>query len=286
MNSKTKQLDLMTVKNLVDLFLKEEQETINVLKKQKNNITKAINKINKRLHTSSKSRIFYIGAGTSGRFGVLDASETRPTFSTNIFHAIIAGGKNAIFHAQEGAEDNKKQAIKDLKKFNLTKDDIVICISASGETPYTVSALKFAKKAKALTVGITSNPKSTLSQLVYISISPEIKEEIISGSSRLKSGTAQKIILNMISSISMIKQGKVYDNLMIDVQPTNKKLIKRAIGIISMVCKVPLNKAKSLFTKAKKNTKAAIVIHFKKCNLNKAIELLRKKNFNLRKVIG
>ena len=217
---------------------------------------------------------------------VLDAAECKPTFSTDSFHAIIAGDKNAVFKAKEGAEDNLKQAIKDLKKINLTKNDVVIGISASGETPYTVSGIRFAKKSKVLTIGITSNPNSTLSKIATHKISLNIKEEIVSGSSRLKSGTAQKIILNMISSISMIKNRKVYKNLMIDVQPTNKKLVNRAIRIISTVCKVPLNKAKSLLQKAKKNTKAAIVIYHKDCSLKKAKEILKKANFNLRKIIG
>ena len=279
-----KKLDLMTTNNLVDLFLNKEQQTINLLKKEKLNISKTINQILKKLAVGG--RVIYIGAGTSGRLGILDAVECKPTFNTNSFLPIIAGGSSAIFKAKEGAEDSISQAIKDLKKTNLTKKDIVIGISASGETPYTVSAIKCSKKQKLTTVSITSNPKSTLSKITDYTISPKIGSEIISGSSRLSSGTAQKIILNMLSSISMIKAGKVFNNLMIDVQPTNKKLVKRAIGIISNICKVPLNKASVLFKKSKKDTKAAIIMHFKKCDLVTAKKLLKRHNHNLRKIIN
>ena len=173
-----------------------------------------------------------------------------------------------------------------IKKINLSRNDIALGISASGETPYTISAIKHANKLGAITIAITSKSDSTLSRIAKYKISPQIDSEIISGSSRLSSGTAQKIILNMLSSISMIKAGKVYDNLMIDVQSTNKKLINRAIGIISIICKLPLNKSKVLFIKGKKNTKAAIVMHFKKCNFEDAKKILKKSGYNLRKIIG
>ena len=283
-SKKNKVLDLMKTEKLVDLFISEEQKSISLLKKEKTNITKVVDLITK--HMEKGGRVVYIGAGTSGRIGILDAVECRPTFSTNSFTGILAGGKNAFFNAKEGSEDNKKAAVKDLKKLKLTKNDIIIGIAASGETPYTVSAVKYAGKLGLLTVGITLNPSSTLCKSSKIKISPSINQEIIEGSSRLKSGTLQKIILNIISSVTMIKQGKVYDDLMIDVQPSNKKLIKRAIGIISSICKVPLNEAKSLFIKAGKNTKIGIIMHKKKCDLITAKELLRKNKFRLRRVIG
>lgn len=277
-------LDLMTTNSLVDLFIKKELETINFIKKQKSNIFKTTNAILKRL--GSSGRVIYIGAGSSGRLGILDASECEPTFGTNSFLGIIAGGKSALYKAKEGAEDNTKSGVKDLKKIKIKKEDVIIGISASGETLYTISALKYAKKNKALTVAITSNPKSTLSKIAHYKISPQIRHELISGSTRLSSGTAQKILLNMLSSITMIKSGKVYKNLMIDVEPKNKKLVNRAIRIISTICKVPLNKAASLFKKAKGNTKAAIVMYKKNCNLKDSTSYLKRKSFNLRKVIG
>ena len=279
-----KKLDLMPVEKLVDLFIQEEKKTINELKHQKNNIVKVIKQLIENLKRNG--RIIYIGSGTSGRLGILDAVECKPTFNTNLFNAIIAGGNSAIFQAKEGVEDNIKQAIKDLQKIKLKKNDVIIGISASGETPYTLSAIKYGKKGKILTIAITSNPNSTISRVASYHISPLINQEIISGSSRLRSGTAQKIILNMLSSITMIKRGKVFNNLMLEVQPTNEKLIKRAIGIISSICKLSLNKAAYLFAKAKKNTKAAIVMHFKKCDLKTAKSLLQKANFNIREIIG
>lgn len=278
-----KDLDLMSTKKLVDLFLNEEQRTISALRKGKTSITKAINQIIKRIQKGG--RVVYIGSGTSGRLGVLDAVECKPTFSTNLFLGIIAGGRSAIFKAKEGVEDNKKAAIRDLKKISLGKDDVIVGISASGTTPYTCSAVSYAKKCRALTVGVTSNPNSLLSKLSHYNISPLIGDEIIQGSSRLKSGAAQKIILNMISSISMVKSGRVYKNLMINVEPNNKKLVERAIGIISSICKLPLNKAKKLFYRAKRDTRAAVVMHFRKCGVKNAKSLLRKSNFNLRKII-
>lgn len=284
MSKTNRNLDLMKTEALVELFITEEQSTIAEIKKQKLNIVKAINKISQQIKTGG--RVIYIGAGTSGRLGILDASECKPTFSTDIFKAIIAGGNNAIFQAKEDSEDNIKNAIKDLNKIKLSKNDVVIGIAASGETPYTLLAIQYAKKKKVTTIGITSNPNSTLAKIANYKITPDIKSEIIAGSSRLKSGTSQKIILNMISSISMIHNGKVYENLMVDVQPKNKKLVKRAIGIISHICKLPLNKASDLFYKANKDTKAAIVMHHKDCDLNKAKVLLKKSNYNLRKIIG
>ena len=277
-------LDLLKTEKLVDIFLEEESKTIKSIKKEKRNISKAISKIISRIQKGG--RVIYIGAGTSGRLGVLDASECKPTFSTDIFQAIIAGGKEAIFRAKEDVEDDKLQAIKDCKKLKLNRSDVLIGVSASGETPYTVASIKFAKRLGASTVGVCSNPSSTLAKIARYRISPLIKKEIISGSSRLKSGTAQKIILNMISSISMIKLGKVYGRLMIDVQPKNKKLIKRAISIISDICKLPFRKSKELFYKSKMHTKAAIVMHYRKCNLKTAQELLKAYSYNLRKVIG
>lgn len=279
-----RKLDLMKTESLVQLFLSEEEETIKEIKKQKLQLTKAINKISANL--DKDGRVFYIGAGTSGRLGLLDAVECMPTFSTKSFQGIIAGGKNAFIKAKEGAEDSEKDAIGDLKKLKLKKYDVLVGIAASGETPYTLSALKYANKKKLLTIGITSNPKSSIAKTAKLSINPKISSEIISGSSRLRSGTAQKLILNMISSITMIKSGKVYDDLMIDVQPTNKKLVKRAIGIISMVCKLPLNKAEKVFIQSGKNTKIAIVMNKMQCSKTKAITLLNKKKGNLRKVIS
>lgn len=282
--SKARNLDIMPTKKLVELFINEELNTIKSIKKQTNNIATVINQIKTKLDKSG--RVIYIGSGTSGRLGILDAVECSPTFSTNSFVGVTAGGKSAFLKAKEGAEDNEKSAIKDLKKLKVSRKDVVVGISASGETPYTKAAIKYSRKIKALTIGITSNPKSSISKTARFVISLQPGSELIQGSSRLKSGTAQKIILNMISSITMIKSGKVYRDLMIDVKPTNKKLVKRAINIISIVCNTPFNQAKRLFEKAQKNTKAAIIMHKKRCNLMVAKHYLKQANGNLRQLIG
>ncbi len=284
MKKKSFNLDQLAINNLVELFLSEEENTIRKIQTQKANITKAISLIVKNV--GNGGRVIYLGAGTSGRLAVLDAVECIPTFNSRSFLPVIAGGKKAVFKAQEGAEDNKQQAIKDLKNIRLKKHDVVVGISASGETPYTVSGVGFAKKNKIATIGITSNPISSLAKQALYKITPNVGSEIIEGSSRLKSGTAQKIVLNMLSSISMIKSGKVFNNLMIDVQPTNKKLIRRAVGIISTICKLPCNKAEKLFLKSKKNTKVAILMYFKRCDLKTARNLLLRANFDLRKIIN
>lgn len=283
MKKKNNNLNSMTIENLVSLFLDKEEETIKSLKKEKRNISKAIKEISKKIE--SNGRVIYIGAGTSGRLGVLDAVECKPTFNTDIFLGAIAGGEGAFFKAKEGSEDNEKLGIEDLKKLKVRRNDVVIGIAASGETPYTVSALQYANKLGALTIGISSKPKSSLSKIAKHQITPNIEREIISGSSRLSSGTSQKMILNMISSISMIKAGKVYKDLMIDVLPTNKKLVKRAISIISNVCNISFNKASVLFKKSNRNIRAAIVMHIKGYSLPLAMKALKENNFNLDKTI-
>lgn len=283
MKQKNKNLNAMSVEKLVTLFLEKEEKTINSLKKVKANIAKVIKEISKNIERNG--RVIYIGAGTSGRLGVLDAVECKPTFNTDIFLGTIAGGKSAFFKAKEGSEDSKELAISDLKKLKIRKSDVVIGIAASGETPYTISAIQYANKLGALTVGISSKSKSSLSKIANYHITPNIEYEIISGSSRLSSGTSQKIILNMISSITMIKAGKVYRDLMIDVLPTNKKLVKRAIGIISNICNISFNKASLLFNQSNKNVRAAIIMHYKSCSLPLALKILKENHFNLDKTI-
>lgn len=281
---KNKPLDLMTVNELVDLFITDQSNVLIALKKQKKNITKAVSETKR--HLDKGGRVVYIGAGTSGRIGLLDAVECKPTFSTDKFIGIIAGGEKAFIQAKEGSEDNEKDAIKDLKKIKLNSKDILIAIAASGETPYTISAIKYAKKLKVKTIGISSTRSSSLSKISDYSIPTELGKEIIQGSSRLKSGTIQKIILNMISSISMIKSGKVFNDLMVDVQPTNKKLVKRAISIISSICKISFQEAERIFCASNKDIKVAITSYKKKLSIKDTKKLLSKKKHNLRSVIG
>lgn len=284
MKNKKGNLDLYEINDLVNLFIEKEEKTIKEIKKQRSNISNVIKTVKK--HLDNSGRVIYIGAGTSGRLGILDAVESKPTFSTSSFKAIIAGGNNAFIKSKEGAEDNIKQAIKDLKKIRISKKDVLIGVAASGETPYTLSAIKYANKIGVETISITSKTKSSLAKIAKQSINVDLGEELISGSSRLSSGTAQKIILNMVSSISMIKSGKVYGNLMIDVQPTNQKLIKRAVNIISKVCKISEKDALHLFRTSGKNTKIAVVMNKLKCSKATAKRILKNNKSDLRKVIN
>lgn len=207
--------------------------------------------------------MIYIGAGTSGRLGVLDAAECVPTFNTSPDEVIgiIAGGSKAMTEAVEGAEDNEEQGKDDLKAIQLSKKDIVIGISASGRTPYVKAALAFANEVGAVSVSLSCNTNSEMSKLSQYALEVPVGPEVLTGSTRLKSGTAQKLILNMISTMTMIGVGKVYDNLMVDLKPTNQKLIQRSIRIIKDICDLNDEEAKLLYEKADQNIKTAVVMY-------------------------
>ena len=179
-------------------------------------------------------RLFYVGAGTSGRLAALDAAELPPTFGTpaRMVQAVIAGGRRALTHAVEGAEDNRDQGARDLAAMGLSRKDIVVGITASGSTPYVLGALEFGQRRGALTIGVTSNPRTPVTQVARISIMTPTGPEVITGSTRMKAGTAQKLVLNMLSTASMIRMGRVYDNWMIGVALTNKKLRARGLRIL------------------------------------------------------
>lgn len=232
-------------------------------------------------------RLIYIGAGTSGRLGVLDASECVPTFGTPAEQVIgiIAGGDKALRHALEGAEDNKKQAIEDLKAINLSNKDILVGIAASGRTPYTLSALAYANSLGAVTGCVVNSPQSPMEQEAKYAIVAESGPEVVTGSTRMKAGTAQKLVLNMLTTASMIQIGKVYSNLMVDVQPTNDKLVQRAKNIITELTGVsPEEAAESLQTY--KTPKAAILALLTSTEGDEVHRLLDKHDGHLKKAIG
>jgi len=231
-------------------------------------------------------RLIYIGAGTSGRLGVLDASECVPTFGTPAEQVIgiIAGGDKALRHALEGAEDNKKQAIEDLKAINLSNKDILVGIAASGRTPYTLSALAYANSLGAVTGCVVNSPQSPMEQEAKYAIVAESGPEVVTGSTRMKAGTAQKLVLNMLTTASMIQIGKVYSNLMVDVQPTNDKLVQRAKNIIAELTGVsPEEAAESLQTY--KTPKAAILALLTSTEGDEVHRLLDKHDGHLKKAI-
>ena len=232
-------------------------------------------------------RVFYIGAGTSGRLGVLDASECPPTYSapSDWFIGIIAGGDRALRNSIEGVEDKPDFAIDDLKKFNITVNDLVIGISCSGAAKYVISALNYAKGEGSKTAYLITNPVPFLTTDVDVVISVDTGPEIITGSTRMKAGTATKMVLNMISTATMVSMGKVYGNLMVDLMAVNEKLVDRGIRIIQKITGLDYDSAEEALIRANKSVKTAIVMINKNCELNDAEEKLRHVGGSLRKII-
>lgn len=284
-NPKTMNIDLMPIHEILKV-MNEEDQTVPLA------VEKAIPEIEKAVKFAIDSfqkggRLIYIGAGTSGRLGILDASECPPTFGVDpgMVQGIIAGGLEAISRAIEGAEDNETLGGDDLKRIGLTENDTVVGIAASGRTPYVIGALKYAKQIGAKTVAISNNKNSRIGKLVDVAIEVETGPEVITGSTRLKAGTAQKLVLNMISTASMIGIGKVYENLMVDVQPTNEKLVNRAQRIIMEATGCDRETASKALDLAEKNVKAAIIMILLNCSYDEAIEKLEAANGFVRKVI-
>jgi N-acetylmuramic acid 6-phosphate etherase len=235
----------------------------------------------------SGGRLIYLGAGTSGRLGVLDAVECPPTFSTDpeMVQGIMAGGEGAFLKAVEGAEDQPDLGILDLKKLDLTNNDTVIGIAASGRTPYVIGALKYARSIGAKTVALSCNKDALISKEADCSIEVIVGPEILTGSTRLKAGTAHKMILNMISTSSMILLGKAYENLMVDVHVSNQKLKERAVGIIRKITEVPYETALETLDKADEQVKTAIVMIKTGATKQEADKLLADANGYVKKAI-
>ena len=237
-------------------------------------IAHAVDEIANRMHHGG--RMFYVGAGTSGRIAMLDAAELPPTFGidSSLVRVIMAGGERALFAAAEGAEDDEEAAIAAIEQ-DVVADDAVVGIAASGTTPYTVSAIRKANMIGALTVGITSNPGSPLAQEADIAITPETGPEVIMGSSRMKSGTAQKLVLNTMSTAVMIRLGHVYSNLMIDMPATNEKLRNRAVRMVELAADVPRVIAMQALRDANGSVRLATVMAKKRVTADEAKALLR-----------
>ena len=246
---------------IVKVINKEDKKVIKAVKQALPEISKAIDICYEAL--LNNGRVIYIGAGTSGRLGVLDASEMPPTFGVdnNQIVGLIAGGDDALRNPIEGAEDDPKAILVDLKKIKFTKKDVLLGASASGGAPYVISGLKYAKKLGSKTISLSTNKNTKIGSIVDVAIEPDVGPEIITGSTRMKSGTAQKLVFNMISTGAMIKLGKVYDNLMIDVSASNIKLKKRAIGIVKEFVKDKEEKEiENILIETKYNVKKSIVM--------------------------
>lgn len=267
-NENTRNIDIKSSTEILELINSEDSKVADVVKHEIPNITKAVDVIVEKF--KSGGRLFYIGAGTSGRIGILDASECPPTFGTDpaMIQGIIAGGFDAIIKAVEGAEDDESLGRKVIKEKNINKNDVVAGITASGRTPFVLGAIREAKKNGIFTIGISNNSKSIIKDISDIAITPMVGPEVVMGSTRMKSGTSQKLVLNMITTASMIKMGKVYGNLMVDLKPTNLKLMDRAARIIMYAANTDEKTANILLKKSNYNPKTAIVMY--KANVNRA----------------
>jgi N-acetylmuramic acid 6-phosphate etherase len=259
-NKQTQQIDECSTEEMLRLINDEDALVHAAVRKETANIAKAVELLYQSLKNGG--RMFYIGAGTSGRLGVLDASECPPTYGTNpeMVQAYIAGGDAALRTAIEGCEDNREAGVKLIRNCNVAPGDVVIGITASGGAPFVIAAAEEAKKLGASTVGIVNNINSKLSLICDVCISPIVGPEVIIGSTRMKSGTAQKLVLNMLTTCTMIKLGKVYGNLMVDLKATNKKLQDRARRIICYVTGTDMKTASEYLEKANMDTKAAILM--------------------------
>ena len=282
-NPNTENLDMLTVMDILKEMNKEDESVILEIRKSLPELEKAINICISNLLKGG--RIIYIGAGTSGRLGVLDAAECYPTFGTDRVIGIIAGGEAAFLKAIEGAEDSEELAKKDLFNINIKSNDTVIGIAASGRTPYVIGGLEYANSIGIDTISISCNLNSKISKYSKVAIEVNCGPEILTGSTRLKAGTAQKMMLNMISTISMIKIGKVYNNLMVDLVATNKKLEERSKQILIEVTGVTYEEAEKTLVLANGNVKQSIVMLLKNCSLSEAIKSLERSNGFVREAI-
>lgn len=259
-NPRTVDIDLVPTLEMARIINAEDQGVALAVEKTLPQIAQAIDAIADAFGRGG--RLIYIGAGTSGRLGVLDASECPPTFGVpaSMVVGLIAGGTDAIAGAREAAEDDAGQGAADLAAIDLGADDVVVGIAVSGRTPYVLGALDEARQRGAVTIALTCNPDSAAAQRSDISIAPVVGPEVITGSTRLKSGTAQKLVLNMLSTGAMIRTGKTFGNLMVDIQPGNKKLVARAARIVSQATGGELNRAVELLAAAGGSVKVAIMM--------------------------
>jgi N-acetylmuramic acid 6-phosphate etherase len=262
-NAETVDIDRLSTLEAVKKINAADKSVALAVEKVLPQIAAAVDLVVKTLQNGG--RLIYVGAGTSGRLGILDASECPPTYgiSPESVQGIIAGGKDAVFAAVEGAEDKPHLAAADLKKRRLTKDDLVCGIAASGRTPYVVGALEFAAATGCKTIALVNSPQSELEKIASLTICAAVGAEVITGSTRMKAGTAQKMILNMLSTAAMIRLGKVFSNLMVDVTATNEKLNARANRIIQMATGCDSHQAQTALTEANNSVKTAIVMLLK-----------------------
>lgn len=284
-NPASMHIDTVSTVEMVKIMNEEDQKVAVAVGNQDEQIARAIDEAAKRYKKGG--RLIYLGAGTSGRLGVLDAAELVPTYGIKPERAIglIAGGPGAMYKAVEGAEDDTNLGAEDLKDLNLNSQDIVLGLAASGRTPYVIGGLEYANQIGAFTISIACVKDSEIGKHAKVAIEAVVGPEIVTGSTRMKSGTAQKMILNMISTGVMIRQGKVFENVMIDVMPTNSKLVDRASRIISAVTDATQEEALQTLKKAENNVPLAITMIKTESNKDEAQKLLEQYNGNVSEVI-
>jgi N-acetylmuramic acid 6-phosphate etherase len=285
-NPSTLAIDKLPADEVIELMINEDRKMLAAVQREKARIAMGADLIATALRKGG--RIMFVGAGTSGRLGVLESAEMPPTFSTDptLVQAIMAGGKNAILRAKEGVEDNYEEGARSITRLVPTRKDVVVGVSASGMTQFVRGALTRARKAGARIIFVTCDPGTELQTFVDLTIAPAVGPEIIAGSTRLKAGTATKLVLNMLTTTAMIRIGKTYGNLMVDVQTGSEKLKDRARRIVNIVTGLEYDEADRLLKKAHWNVKAAIVMQKTGQPYPKALSRLRRAHDSMREAIG
>lgn len=285
-NPNTHNIDTLSTTEIVRLMNEEDQSVALTVQQAIPQISNAVDIISERL--ADGGRLFYVGAGTSGRLGVLDAVECVPTFgvSPELVQGLIAGGQGAFLQAVEGAEDDEQQGKLDLQARHLNEQDVVVGIAASGRTPYVLGALDYANSIGVSTIAISCNDPAPLLDKAQYPIAVAVGPEVVTGSTRLKAGTAQKMVMNMLSTATFIKLGKVYNNLMVDVQITNAKLATRARNILMKITDTDAETAQRLLDAARNSVKVAAVMHLREVDYDSAQALLVEVGGHLRLVLN
>ena len=284
-NQSSKGIDELSAQEICRIINEEDRKVPEAIEKEIPNIARAIDALAETYQNGG--RIVTIGAGSSGRYGVIDGVELIPTFNADPERiiGIVCGGKEAMFRSIEGAEDKEELAVEDLKAVQFTKDDILIGSAASGNTPYTTAALQYAASLGARTIAICCNKDSRMSQVAEICIAPVAGPEVISGSTRMKGGTIEKMVMNMLSTGAMIRSGRVFDNYMVYVQPRNKKLVERMKNMIKDILGTDSKETDRLYEESGASVAAAIVMYKKKVGREEALDLLAAAGGNVRKAI-
>jgi N-acetylmuramic acid 6-phosphate etherase len=284
-NPRSRGLDRKSTLEILRVLNHEDAGVALAVRRELPKIARAVDAIVKSFRNGR--RLFYVGAGTSGRLAVLDAAECPPTFGTppKMVQAIIAGGSRAVRGAVEGAEDSTENGARDLRKAGVKRGDAVVGLAASGSTPYVLGALQFAKKCGAAAIGVTSNPKSPLTRVADIAIVPETGPEAVAGSTRLKAGTAQKMVLNLLSTASMVRLGRVYENWMIYVALTNQKLRQRGARILEEASGASVSNAQRALRQAQHDLPVALVMLNTGANVRDARRRLQQSGGNVRQAL-